>query len=109
MRTNEEIIVLIKQLQNKKGLSLSELARRTNVAKSTLSRYLSGSREFPLNLADKFASVLDVTTPFLLGMENDSSEKQTVELDDDSVIMTFDGKPIPDEDRELIKRLLRGK
>lgn len=109
MRTNEEIISLIKELQNKRGLTLSELARRTDVAKSTLSRYLSGSREFPLNLADKFASALDVTTPYLLGVENDSSPQRSVELDDDDVIMTFDGKPIPDEDRELIKRLLRGK
>ena len=96
MRTNEEIISLIKELQNKRGLTLSELARRTDVAKSTLSRYLSGSREFPLNLADKFASVLDVTTPYLLGMENETTRKQTVELDNDDVIMTFDGKPIPD-------------
>ena len=31
-----------------------------------------------------------------------------VDIADDDVIMTFEGKPIPPEDLELMKRLLRG-
>ena len=34
MRNNAEIIELIKQICNEKGISLSELARKTGMAKS---------------------------------------------------------------------------
>ncbi|MBJ3773879.1 helix-turn-helix transcriptional regulator, partial [Klebsiella pneumoniae] len=58
MRNNDEIISLISNLMDKHNLSTSELARRTDMAKSTVSRYLNKSREFPLNRADDFARVL---------------------------------------------------
>ncbi|MEB6240573.1 helix-turn-helix domain-containing protein [Staphylococcus xylosus] len=73
MRNNDEIITVITNLMDKQNLSTSELARRTNMAKSTVSRYLNKSREFPLNRADDFANVLKVTPEYLLGLE----EKKT--------------------------------
>lgn len=90
MRSNKEIIELIKQLMNQKNLTLSELARRTGIAKSTLSRYLNGSREFPLNLAEAFAGALDTTTEYLLGVvpqgknENEAAELIATHIDDDT-------------------------
>ena len=74
MRNNDEIISLISKLMDKQNLSTSELARRTDMAKSTVSRYLNKSREFPLNRADDFAKVLKVTPEYLLGLEE---KKQT--------------------------------
>ncbi len=71
MRENKEIVAIIKSLMNDRNLSLSELARRTGMAKSTISRYLNESREFPLNKADDFARVLKVTPEYLLGFEED--------------------------------------
>lgn len=49
MRNNAEIIELIKQICNEKRISLSELARRTGMAKSAISRYFNLTRGFPLN------------------------------------------------------------
>lgn len=69
MRNNDEIISVISKLMDKQNLSTSELARRTDMAKSTVSRYLNKSREFPLNRADDFAKVLKVTPEYLLGLE----------------------------------------
>ena len=61
MRTNDEIIYLIKELTDKRGYSISELARRVDMAKSAVSRYFNGTREFPLNRVNEFAKVLGVT------------------------------------------------
>lgn len=69
MRNNDEIITVISKLMNKQNLSVSELARRTNMAKSTVSRYLNKTREFPLNKAETFAKVLKITPEYLLGLE----------------------------------------
>ncbi|MCT4488343.1 XRE family transcriptional regulator [Levilactobacillus parabrevis] len=68
VRTSEEVIDLIVRVRTRKAISLSELARRTGIAKSTLSRYESGSRTFPLNKAETFAVALGVDVGSLLGL-----------------------------------------
>ncbi|WP_349551313.1 XRE family transcriptional regulator [Leuconostoc pseudomesenteroides] len=68
MRTNDEIIKLLKELTSSRGYSISELARRVNMAKSAISRYFNGTREFPLNRANDFAKVLGVTPEYILGV-----------------------------------------
>ncbi len=69
MRTNEEIIDLMNNLREEKNISISELARRVDVAKSSLSRYFNKTREFPLNRTDDFAKALGVTSEYLLGID----------------------------------------
>ena len=64
MRSNDEIIDIIISEKEKKGFSLSELARRTDIAKSAMSRYLNKTRMFPLNRAQDFANALDRLTIF---------------------------------------------
>ncbi len=68
MRTNDEIIKLLKELTASRGYSISELARRVDMAKSAVSRYFNGTREFPLNRANDFASALGVTPEYILGV-----------------------------------------
>lgn len=78
MRTNEEIIRLLSQLKDEKGISLSELARRVGMAKSALSRYFNRTREFPLNKINEFAEALDVTPEFILGFDEDVTETSDI-------------------------------
>lgn len=78
MRSSIEVIRIIKQLREKKGLSVEELARRVGVAKSTLSRYENGQREFPINDLDSYAAALDTSIEHLLGLE--STQKQIAPL-----------------------------
>lgn len=68
MRSNDEIMDLLTQLKNEQGLSISEIARRVDMAKSAVSRYYNRTREFPLNRADDFAKVFGISTEYLLGV-----------------------------------------
>ena len=78
MRTNEEIISLIQEEAKKKEMSMSELARRVGIAKSTMSRYFNKTREFPLNKADDFARIFNITPEFLLGIQKENKEKPEI-------------------------------
>ncbi|MEJ7393097.1 helix-turn-helix domain-containing protein [Staphylococcus saprophyticus] len=98
MRNNDEIISLISKLMDQQDLSTSELARRTDMAKSTVSRYLNKSREFPLNRADDFAKVLKVTPEYLLGLEE---KKQTNSFE--TIAAHLNGELTEEEWQEVIK------
>lgn len=77
MRNNKEIIDILTQEKDKQGLSISELARRVNMAKSAVSRYFNYTREFPLNRADDFAKVLHITPEYLLGVNENKKDNST--------------------------------
>lgn len=68
MRTNDEIVNLITSIRKEKNISISELGRRVNMPKSTLSRYLNKSRQFPLDRVSDFARVLNVSSEYILGV-----------------------------------------
>lgn len=109
MRTNEEIIQILMDKLGEKNISMSELARRTGIAKSTLSRYFNKTREFPLNRADTFTKVLGITTEYLLGMEATPTKEPTPTIDLSNLrerVVLFDGKPLSDEDVEKITKII---
>lgn len=111
MRTNDEIVNLIKELTDNRGYSISELARRVDMAKSAVSRYFNRTREFPLNRVNEFASALGVTPEYILGLSQDddivsiynqldSNRKNNVvnyarkQLDEQNNVVAF---PIPEK------------
>ncbi|MBM7641747.1 LexA family transcriptional regulator [Streptococcus loxodontisalivarius] len=80
MRSNQEIINLISKEKEAQGMSLSELARQVGMAKSAVSAYLNGNRDFPLNRAQDFADALSIDCHFLLGMENNQATETLTKL-----------------------------
>ncbi|MBM7635958.1 XRE family transcriptional regulator [Streptococcus saliviloxodontae] len=80
MRSNQEIIKLICQEKEAQQMSLSELARQVGMAKSAVSAYLNGNREFPLNRATDFAKALAIDCNYLLGLEADQATEQLTKL-----------------------------
>lgn len=81
MNNNEKIIDIIINRRKALKLSLSETARRMGIPKSTLSRYESLERQFPLNQISNIASVLGITADEILGLEetdNISSSEHTL-------------------------------
>mgnify|MGYP000908671572 CR=1 FL=1 len=73
MRNNNEIINLVQDRLDEKGMSMSELARQVGIAKSTMSRYFNRTREFPLNKTDDFANALGMTPEYLLGIQKENN------------------------------------
>ena len=80
MNSNKEVVELVKKLTEEQGMSMSELARRVGTAKSAISRYFNGTREFPLNKVEEFASALHTTPDFLLGMEYEPQAQQGLQI-----------------------------
>ncbi|BAW87035.1 LexA family protein [Limosilactobacillus fermentum] len=69
MKSNEEVIRHLNELRKQQKISISELARKVDMSKSTVSQYFNGKLQFPLNRAHDFARVLGVTTDDLLGLD----------------------------------------
>src|SRR5690625_2496040 len=107
MNDSKKIIELIFKLADNQKLSMSELAKRVNVAKSSLSRYKSGQRDFHVNDIGKYAKVLNVPVEYLLGLENNSAVTNEYRYSPESIsaglpllvdgVTNYDNISMPDE------------
>lgn len=61
----------LKSLLEERGIAQVELAQRLNLAKSTVSQYVSGHREPDMEMLQKIAAYFSVSTDYLLGRTND--------------------------------------
>lgn len=103
----------IKKVADLRGLNLREVATRAGMKSETaIYRYNQGVNPRKSTLI-AIADVLHVSPDYLTGASDDYSEithkKPVVDLSKDEAILTFEGKPIPEEDMEIIRRLFRGK
>jgi len=80
MKTNREVVELVKKLTEEQNMSMSELSRRVGIAKSAISRYFNGTRELPLNKIGDFASVLHTTPDYLLGIDYEPPKPQGLKI-----------------------------
>lgn len=94
----------LKKLADKQGLSINDIESKVGLGKNTL---YSWKKKIPsgTNLT-KVADFFNVTTDYLLG--RDIQKNKTADLADDETIFTYEGKRIPPEDLEYMKRILRG-
>ncbi|QHB52486.1 helix-turn-helix domain-containing protein [Lentilactobacillus hilgardii] len=100
----------IKKYAKKRGMNLQTVAKKSGLSRNVIYQYNKGVNP-TLETLTVIAKVLDVDVSKLLGDDTSISKKEakkkpTVDLNKDDAILTFDGKPIPEEDMELIKRLL---
>lgn len=103
------VLERVKKLSKKQGLSLQTVAERAGIGKNSIYRW-STKTPSTENL-QKVASVLNTSVAFLLGeIDNESLDiaKKEVDIEDQNIIMTYEGKPIPPEDLEIMKRFLNG-
>lgn len=106
MRSNDEIIRYLTQLKNEQQLTISEIARRTGMAKSAISRYFNKSREFPVNKVDDFAKVFNVTPEEILGIKKETDGLSVDEAVDN--LRAYQGRPISDDEKEVLKDIIKG-
>lgn len=98
----------IADLRKHRGLSQYQLAKLLNIATSTLGMYETGKRKPNVEMLEQIAEFFNVSTDYLLGRDPMEDDLKTADLADDDTIFTFEGKPIPEQDLEYMKRLLRG-
>lgn len=92
----------IKKYAKLRGMSLQEVAEKSGLSKNMLYQYKHMNPK--IGTLTKIAETLNVSKDDLLG-----GDSKTADLADDSTLFTYQGKPIDDEDKEIIRRLLRGK
>lgn len=75
MRSSLEVIDYLNDLRKQQHVSISELARRVGMSKSTVSLYFKKTREFPVNRLDDFAKALHTTPEKVLGVKSASESR----------------------------------
>lgn len=99
-----------KVAKEKHGWNLKTTAQKAGIGINSIYRWKE--QKPTIESLNKVATVLGVSVDYLMGKTDNpdgaksSNDKPTVDLNKDDAILTFDGKPIPEEDMELIKRLL---
>lgn len=102
--SNKSLAVRIIDLREKRNMTQTELAKQMGLDKSSMSKIESGTRKVSSDELAKLSSVFGVSSDYLLGKE----DKKTADLADKDTVFTYEGRQIPPEDLEYMKRLLRG-
>ncbi|WP_270332959.1 helix-turn-helix domain-containing protein [Ligilactobacillus acidipiscis] len=101
----------IKKVADIRKISLRDVAKKAGMKSETaIYRYNQGVTPRKSTLI-AIAEALNVSPDYLSGKTDDMNEakQKQADLADDSTLFTYEGKPIDDEDKEIIRRLLRGK
>lgn len=112
------INIRIKELRNQFGWTQRDLANKMSVSQQTIGSWEVGRAEPNSEAIKKLSELFNVTTDYLLGntdrkRSNDSDNKiEYTDTDLDNMLdnaMSFDGEPITDHDREIIRAYLKGR
>lgn len=102
----------IKLLAKERGKSLNRIEEELGLPKNVLYRMKTSDNPTKDRL-ETLANYFDVSVDYLLGRTDNikaTDEKNSDDLDDvlDNV-MSFDGEPLDDHDREVIRAYLKGR
>ncbi len=116
----------LKDLRKSRKLTQAELAQAVGISQTAISLYERGEREPDMKLLSQFAQLFEVDMNYLLGSEArpapQSSEepltardqrdigkkmRSMLELFDSDEALMFDGEPLDEETRELLKESYR--
>jgi len=103
-----DILERIKGLAAKKDISINALEEKLGFARGYL--YTWKKKTPGIDRVKKVAEYFNVSVDYLLGTTDNPTSKEIDlknAIDSDQTIFTWEGKPIPEQDLELIKRLLR--
>lgn len=98
----------LKELRQKAKVTQEELAQSINSSQQNIALYEQGRRKPKYETLEKLSVFFNVSTDYLLGKTDFPEPDSDIDLDtaiDNSV--AFDGTPITDDDREIIKNYLK--
>lgn len=98
----------LKSLRDAKGWTKTYVANHLGIKMQTYANYEYGLREPDLKLTNNIAKLFGVTSDYLISGEENKSDSKTADLSDNETIFTYEGKEIPPEDLEYMKRILLG-
>ena len=99
----------VKELMERDHISQKELAKLSGISESSISRYLSGSKEPRMDILSNIAKVFGVTTSYLLG-EIEGEPQFTDAYEETLAVVMRNKKKLDDQQKaELIKVLFGGK
>lgn len=102
------IIERLKKLRKEGKLTQKDIATFLNISQPAYQQFESGKKKMNLETMEKLADFFDVSTDYLLGKTDFPDLDLEVDIDnaiDNSV--AYDGTPITDNDREIIKNFLK--
>lgn len=95
----------IKDLASNRHISIAELERSLDFANGSISKWDKQSPSSDRLL--KVANYFGVTTDYLLGRESKADMVHNMTVDEAlGTVMSFDGKPVTDHDKKVMKDLL---
>lgn len=97
-----------KKLRIEHHYTQKDIAKILDVKPTTVSAWELGNNSPRLDMLEKISNFFNVD----IGYFSDNSPKEsrrTVDLADEDAIFTYEGRKIPKEDLEMIKRFMRGK
>ncbi|MHC5523301.1 helix-turn-helix domain-containing protein [Ligilactobacillus saerimneri] len=101
----------IRDLRKQKKMSQSELAKIIGVTQTTITAWETGKAEPSSSAVANLADYFNVTTDYLLGRpeekRDDGIDHTALEKAIDEA-RSFDGKPMSDHDREIVRNILKG-
>ena len=98
----------LKELRQKANITQKELALSIHTSQQNIAFYEKGERKPKHEMVEKLADFFNVSTDYLLGKTDFPDLDLEVDIDnaiDNSV--AYDGTPITDNDREIIKNFLK--
>ena len=102
------IIERLKKLRKEGKLTQKDIAAFLNISQPAYQQFESGKKKMNLETMKKLADFFNVSTDYLLGKTDFPDLDLEVDIDtaiDNSV--AYDGTPITDNDREIIKDFLK--
>lgn len=98
----------IKEMAKTRGWSLQETAQKAGLGINTI--YGWKRQEPAATKIQAVADVLHVSVDYLLGNTDNPNptKSKPQDLADKDIVLSFEGKEIPPEDLETIRRFLRG-
>lgn len=101
----------IRDLRKQRKISQTELAKILHVSQQTVTAWETGKAEPSSSAISNLADYFNVTTDYLLGRpeKKDDDKVDYVALDKalDNA-RSFDGEPMDDHDREILRGILKG-
>ena len=98
----------LKKLRKKEKLTQKDIATFLNISQPAYQQFESGKKKMNLETMEKLADFFNVSTDYLLGKTDIPDLDLEVDIDnaiDNSV--AYDGTPITDNDRMIIKDFLK--